>query len=80
MIRICLAQWHILLYKCFFSLIFFLFFLTTAGSISSGPAANQSTPGMVVAAGNASVLPAFEYRGTWIPIMTISIQGSAKAT
>ncbi|XP_040200148.1 protein MON2 homolog isoform X4 [Rana temporaria] len=51
-----------------------------AGSISSGPAANQSTPGMVVAAGNASVLPAFEYRGTWIPIMTISIQGSAKAT
>ncbi|XP_018408425.1 PREDICTED: protein MON2 homolog isoform X5 [Nanorana parkeri] len=51
-----------------------------ASSSSVGPAANQSTSGMVAAAGSASVLPAFEYRGTWIPIMTISVQGSAKAT
>ncbi|XP_063303222.1 protein MON2 homolog isoform X5 [Pelobates fuscus] len=52
----------------------------TAGSSSIAPASNQATAGMAAVTGNATVLPAFEYRGTWIPIMTISIQGSAKAT
>ncbi|XP_066447576.1 protein MON2 homolog isoform X1 [Eleutherodactylus coqui] len=51
-----------------------------AGSSSSAPATNPATAGMAAAAGNTSVLPAFEYRGTWIPIITISVQGSAKAT
>ncbi|MEE6480230.1 hypothetical protein FKM82_012500 [Ascaphus truei] len=52
----------------------------TAGSSSAAPASTQATPGMTAVTGNATVLPAFEYRGTWIPILTISIQGSAKAT
>ncbi|XP_041444584.1 protein MON2 homolog isoform X2 [Xenopus laevis] len=50
------------------------------GSSSITPASNQSTSGMAATTTNTTVLPAFEYRGTWIPIMTISIQGSAKAT
>uniref|UniRef100_A0A8D3C2T7 Protein MON2 homolog n=1 Tax=Scophthalmus maximus TaxID=52904 RepID=A0A8D3C2T7_SCOMX len=29
---------------------------------------------------NLTTQAAFEYRGTWIPLMTVSIQGSAKAT
>ncbi|KAM4676141.1 LOW QUALITY PROTEIN: protein MON2 homolog [Discoglossus pictus] len=52
----------------------------TAGSSSIAPASAQTGPGMAAVSGNTTVLPAFEYRGTWIPIMTISIQGSAKAT
>ncbi|KAM9311030.1 protein MON2 homolog isoform 3-T3 [Gastrophryne carolinensis] len=51
-----------------------------AGNNSSTPASNQGPSGMAAATGSTSVLPAFEYRGTWIPIMTISVQGSAKAT
>ncbi|KAE8615246.1 hypothetical protein XENTR_v10008453 [Xenopus tropicalis] len=50
------------------------------GSTSITPASNQTTSGMAAATSNTTVLPAFEYRGTWIPILTISIQGSAKAT
>uniref|UniRef100_A0A665UCC3 Protein MON2 homolog n=1 Tax=Echeneis naucrates TaxID=173247 RepID=A0A665UCC3_ECHNA len=30
--------------------------------------------------GNLTTQAAFEYRGTWIPLMTVSVQGSAKAT
>ncbi|OWK17032.1 hypothetical protein Celaphus_00011645, partial [Cervus elaphus hippelaphus] len=30
--------------------------------------------------GGVTLLPAFEYRGTWIPILTVTVQGSAKAT
>uniref|UniRef100_A0A8C5PWF3 Protein MON2 homolog n=1 Tax=Leptobrachium leishanense TaxID=445787 RepID=A0A8C5PWF3_9ANUR len=52
----------------------------TAAASSIAPASNPAAAGMVAVTGNATVLPAFEYRGTWIPIMTISIQGSAKAT
>uniref|UniRef100_A0A8C6Y9X2 Protein MON2 homolog n=1 Tax=Naja naja TaxID=35670 RepID=A0A8C6Y9X2_NAJNA len=40
----------------------------------------QSNPGMLSIGGGVTVLPAFEYRGTWIPILNISAQGSAKAT
>ncbi|NP_001085787.1 protein MON2 homolog [Xenopus laevis] len=50
------------------------------GSSSITPASNPTTSGMATATSNTTVLPAFEYRGTWIPILTISIQGSAKAT
>ncbi|XP_041441007.1 protein MON2 homolog isoform X1 [Xenopus laevis] len=50
------------------------------GSSSITPASNPTTSGMAAATSNTTVLPAFEYRGTWIPILTISIQGSAKAT
>ncbi|KAM4747143.1 protein MON2 homolog isoform 2-T2 [Rhinophrynus dorsalis] len=52
----------------------------TAGPGSITPASTQATAGMAAVTGSATVLPAFEYRGTWIPILTISIQGSAKAT
>lgn len=45
-----------------------------------GPASAQTNPGMLGMGGGVTVLPAFEYRGTWIPILSISAQGSAKAT
>lgn len=45
-----------------------------------GTASTQTNPGMLGMGGGVTVLPAFEYRGTWIPILSISTQGSAKAT
>ncbi|KAK1340956.1 hypothetical protein QTO34_017356 [Cnephaeus nilssonii] len=47
-----------------------------AGGTVSAPA----NPGMLGIGGGVTLLPAFEYRGTWIPILTITVQGSAKAT
>lgn len=47
-----------------------------AGGTVSAPA----NPGMLGIGGSVTLLPAFEYRGTWIPILTITVQGSAKAT
>ncbi|XP_012517000.1 PREDICTED: protein MON2 homolog [Propithecus coquereli] len=47
-----------------------------SGSSVSAPA----NSGMVGIGGGVTLLPAFEYRGTWIPILTITVQGSAKAT
>ncbi|EDM16535.1 rCG59435, isoform CRA_a [Rattus norvegicus] len=44
-------------------------------------AANQAANSGVVGIGaGVTLLPAFEYRGAWIPILTITVQGSAKAT
>uniref|UniRef100_A0A665UBH8 Protein MON2 homolog n=1 Tax=Echeneis naucrates TaxID=173247 RepID=A0A665UBH8_ECHNA len=40
--------------------------------------ASVSAPAGV--SGNLTTQAAFEYRGTWIPLMTVSVQGSAKAT
>uniref|UniRef100_A0A665UCG9 Protein MON2 homolog n=1 Tax=Echeneis naucrates TaxID=173247 RepID=A0A665UCG9_ECHNA len=40
----------------------------------------QGTPGTGGVSGNLTTQAAFEYRGTWIPLMTVSVQGSAKAT
>ncbi|XP_070611694.1 protein MON2 homolog isoform X2 [Erythrolamprus reginae] len=51
----------------------------TGGNVPSATSA-QSNPGMLGIGGGVTVLPAFEYRGTWIPILNISAQGSAKAT
>ncbi|XP_017741183.1 PREDICTED: LOW QUALITY PROTEIN: protein MON2 homolog [Rhinopithecus bieti] len=45
------------------------------GSVSA-----PANSGMVGIGGGVTLLPAFEYRGTWIPILTITVQGSAKAT
>ncbi|KAI1905467.1 hypothetical protein AGOR_G00016500 [Albula goreensis] len=50
------------------------------GSGSGGQAASQSGPGAAGAGGGLTTQAAFEYRGTWIPLMTVSVQGSAKAT
>ncbi|XP_069843927.1 protein MON2 homolog isoform X1 [Dipodomys merriami] len=47
---------------------------------SGGPASVPANSGMVGIGGGVTLLPAFEYRGTWIPILTITVQGSAKAT
>ncbi|KAF6120388.1 MON2-like protein, regulator of endosome-to-Golgi trafficking [Phyllostomus discolor] len=47
-----------------------------AGGTVSAPA----NSGMLGIGGGVTLLPAFEYRGTWIPILTITVQGSAKAT
>uniref|UniRef100_A0A452QIQ7 Protein MON2 homolog n=1 Tax=Ursus americanus TaxID=9643 RepID=A0A452QIQ7_URSAM len=47
-----------------------------AGGSVSAPA----NSGMLGIGGGVTLLPAFEYRGTWIPILTITVQGSAKAT
>uniref|UniRef100_A0ABM5GFU8 Protein MON2 homolog n=1 Tax=Pogona vitticeps TaxID=103695 RepID=A0ABM5GFU8_9SAUR len=52
----------------------------TGGSVPVGTASAQTAPGMLGMGGGVTVLPAFEYRGTWIPILSISAQGSAKAT
>ncbi|XP_026556075.1 protein MON2 homolog isoform X2 [Pseudonaja textilis] len=52
----------------------------TGGNVPGGTTSTQSNPGMLSIGGGVTVLPAFEYRGTWIPILNISAQGSAKAT
>ncbi|XP_006886103.1 PREDICTED: protein MON2 homolog isoform X2 [Elephantulus edwardii] len=47
---------------------------------AGGPVSGQANSGMLGIGGGVSLLPAFEYRGTWIPILTVTVQGSAKAT
>ncbi|XP_029470899.1 protein MON2 homolog isoform X3 [Rhinatrema bivittatum] len=47
---------------------------------STAPASAQTTPGIMGVSGGVTVLPAFEYRGTWIPILAVTVQSSAKAT
>uniref|UniRef100_A0A671Z0C4 Protein MON2 homolog n=1 Tax=Sparus aurata TaxID=8175 RepID=A0A671Z0C4_SPAAU len=49
-----------------------------SGSGTQGTA--QGGPGTGGVSGNLTTQAAFEYRGTWIPLMTVSVQGSAKAT
>nr|XP_040019521.1 protein MON2 homolog [Gasterosteus aculeatus aculeatus] len=49
-----------------------------SGSGSQGTALGG--PGAGGVGGNLTTQAAFEYRGTWIPLMTVSVQGSAKAT
>ncbi|XP_072124342.1 protein MON2 homolog isoform X2 [Mobula birostris] len=50
----------------------------TGTSGISGPAATQNGTGMGASVG-FTPQPAFEYRGTWIPILSIPVQGSSKA-
>lgn len=50
------------------------------GSGSGTQGAAQGGPGTGGVSGNLSMQAAFEFRGTWIPLMTVSVQGSAKAT
>uniref|UniRef100_A0A8C7QZX8 Protein MON2 homolog n=1 Tax=Oncorhynchus mykiss TaxID=8022 RepID=A0A8C7QZX8_ONCMY len=50
------------------------------GSGSGAQAAAQGGPGAGGQGGSLITQAAFEYRGTWIPLMTVSVQGSAKAT
>uniref|UniRef100_H3C018 Protein MON2 homolog n=1 Tax=Tetraodon nigroviridis TaxID=99883 RepID=H3C018_TETNG len=50
------------------------------GSGSGTQGAAQGGPGTGGVGGNLSMQAAFEFRGTWIPLMTVSVQGSAKAT
>uniref|UniRef100_A0A673ATD1 Protein MON2 homolog n=1 Tax=Sphaeramia orbicularis TaxID=375764 RepID=A0A673ATD1_9TELE len=47
---------------------------------NAGNAAAVSAPAAGGVSGNLTTQAAFEYRGTWIPLMTVSVQGSAKAT
>lgn len=47
---------------------------------SGGPVSAPANSGMVGIGGGVTLLPAFEYRGTWIPILSVTVQGSAKAT
>nr|XP_019587980.1 PREDICTED: protein MON2 homolog isoform X2 [Rhinolophus sinicus] len=47
---------------------------------SGGTVSAPANSGMLGIGGGVTLLPAFEYRGTWIPILTITVQGSAKAT
>uniref|UniRef100_A0A8C6DWF8 Protein MON2 homolog n=1 Tax=Moschus moschiferus TaxID=68415 RepID=A0A8C6DWF8_MOSMO len=47
---------------------------------SGGPVSAPANSGMLGIGGGVTLLPAFEYRGTWIPILTVTVQGSAKAT
>lgn len=52
----------------------------TGGSASSAQASAQGGAGATGSSGSLTTQAAFEYRGTWIPLMTVSVQGSAKAT
>uniref|UniRef100_A0A3P9HX81 Protein MON2 homolog n=1 Tax=Oryzias latipes TaxID=8090 RepID=A0A3P9HX81_ORYLA len=51
-----------------------------AGSGSGAPGSAQGAPGTGGASGTLTTQAALEYRGIWIPLMTVSVQGSAKAT
>uniref|UniRef100_A0A8C1Z396 Protein MON2 homolog n=1 Tax=Cyprinus carpio TaxID=7962 RepID=A0A8C1Z396_CYPCA len=61
-----------------------LFILPSAGNPSStmsgSQASGQGGPGAAGAGSGLITQAAFEYRGTWIPLMNVSVQGSAKAT
>uniref|UniRef100_A0A8C1AUT7 Protein MON2 homolog n=1 Tax=Cyprinus carpio carpio TaxID=630221 RepID=A0A8C1AUT7_CYPCA len=61
-----------------------LFILPSAGNTSStmsgSQASGQGGPGAAGAGSGLITQAAFEYRGTWIPLMNVSVQGSAKAT
>lgn len=52
----------------------------SGASASSGQASAQGGAGAAGGSGGLTTQAAFEYRGTWIPLMTVSVQGSAKAT
>ncbi|KAB1270414.1 Protein MON2-like protein [Camelus dromedarius] len=52
----------------------------TGNSNPGGPVSAPANSGMLGIGGGVTLLPAFEYRGTWIPILTVTVQGSAKAT
>uniref|UniRef100_A0A671NLC4 Protein MON2 homolog n=1 Tax=Sinocyclocheilus anshuiensis TaxID=1608454 RepID=A0A671NLC4_9TELE len=48
------------------------------GSVSGSQASGQGGPGAAGAGAGLTTQAAFEYRGTWIPLMNVSVQGSAK--
>ncbi|XP_051740951.1 protein MON2 homolog isoform X2 [Ctenopharyngodon idella] len=50
------------------------------GSVSGSQASGPGGPGAAGTGGALTTQAAFEYRGTWIPLMSVSVQGSAKAT
>lgn len=52
----------------------------SGGSVSASQGSAQGGPGAAGAGGGLITQAAFEYRGTWIPLMNVSVQGSAKAT
>lgn len=52
----------------------------TGNNNAGGPASAPANSGVVGIGAGVTLLPAFEYRGAWIPILTITVQGSAKAT
>ncbi|XP_041965197.1 protein MON2 homolog isoform X2 [Alosa sapidissima] len=52
----------------------------TGGSGSTAQTAAQGGPGSAGVSGGLTTQAAFEYRGTWIPLVTVNVQGSAKAT
>lgn len=59
---------------------FITLFFWTGSNASGNTGSAQTNPGVLGMGGGATVLPAFEYRGTWIPILNVTVQGSAKAT
>ncbi|NWS89185.1 MON2 protein, partial [Toxostoma redivivum] len=52
----------------------------TGSNASGNTGSAQANSGVLGMGGGATVLPAFEYRGTWIPILNVTVQGNAKAT
>uniref|UniRef100_A0A671NL86 Protein MON2 homolog n=1 Tax=Sinocyclocheilus anshuiensis TaxID=1608454 RepID=A0A671NL86_9TELE len=50
----------------------------SGGSVSGSQASGQGGPGAAGAGAGLTTQAAFEYRGTWIPLMNVSVQGSAK--
>uniref|UniRef100_A0A4W5R6D3 Protein MON2 homolog n=1 Tax=Hucho hucho TaxID=62062 RepID=A0A4W5R6D3_9TELE len=57
-----------------------LFIVLNTGNPAATNGAVQGAPGAGGQGGSLTTQAAFEYRGTWIPLMTVSVQGSAKAT
>uniref|UniRef100_A0A8C1AY40 Protein MON2 homolog n=1 Tax=Cyprinus carpio carpio TaxID=630221 RepID=A0A8C1AY40_CYPCA len=57
-----------------------LFILPSAGNTSSTSTPATTSPCAAGAGSGLITQAAFEYRGTWIPLMNVSVQGSAKAT
>uniref|UniRef100_A0A8C7PNT8 Protein MON2 homolog n=1 Tax=Oncorhynchus mykiss TaxID=8022 RepID=A0A8C7PNT8_ONCMY len=57
-----------------------LFIVLNTGNPAEWSTQEGGGPGAGGQGGSLTTQAAFEYRGTWIPLMTVSVQGSAKAT
>lgn len=74
------SSFHLSSFSVLSSSCSFLFCFVLGGSVSGTQASAQGGPGAAGGPGSLSTQAAFEYRGMWIPLMSVSVQGSAKAT
>lgn len=76
----CVFLFNIVLILSWLSKLLFSHHFWSGGSGSGAQGVAQGGPGTGGVSGNMTTQAAFEFRGTWIPLMTVSVQGSAKAT